>query len=181
MNGSDDPDGADGDGEDGEGGTPDRYAPDPDAVAGVVGLFGGLTRAELDRALSELAFKRDAEPADGVVEAAVGSYHLVEHDDLLVVGPAAFPALPDGAEDLPHILDVEPRSVDREAVAATVEERFRADTARALAEGDETAVERLLDASYDLETWGPVDVDDVRRRLDDARERATDSGGDEGA
>jgi len=147
------------------------YAPSPDDLAGVVDLFGGLTRAELERALAELAFKRGVEsPGDGVVDGAVASYHLVEHDDLLVVGPAAFPALPDGAEDLPHILDVDARTVDRDSVAATVEERFRADTARALTDGNRGAVDRLLDISYDLETWGPVDVADVRRRLDDARD-----------
>jgi len=150
----------------------ETYDPSPDGLAGVVDLFGGLTREELDRALAELAFKRGADSPEGhVVDDAVASYHLVEHDDLLVVGPAAFPSLPDGAEDLPHILDVDARSVDREAVAATVEERFRADTARALAAEDSAAVERLLDVSYDLETWGPADVADVRRRLDDARDR----------
>ncbi|WP_368410827.1 DUF7109 family protein [Halomarina pelagica] len=144
---------------------------DGDDLAGVVDLFGALTREELDRALAELAFKRDADPPDaGVIERALADYELVAHDDRLVPGPAAFPALPEGAADLPHILDVEPRSPDRAAVARAVEERFRAETARALAEGDDDAVVRLLDASYDLEAWGPIDLGDARRRLDDARE-----------
>jgi len=147
----------------------ERYVPSPDEVAGVVDLFGALAREELADALAELAFKRGADPpTDAVLDDAVDSYHLVEHDGLLVVGPAAFPALPEGAGDLPHILGVEARPVERGAVVETVEERFRAETARALAAGDEEAVERLLDASYDVEAWGAVDLSELRRRLDDA-------------
>ncbi len=148
---------------------PDAAA-DPDDLAGVVDLFGALTREELLRALEELAFKRGADPpGEAALESAVDSYHLVEHDGYLVPGPVAFPSLPPGADDLPHIMDVEERSPDPEAVGRTVEERFRAEAARALGDGDGPRVERLLDVSYDLETWGPVEVADVRRRLDDAR------------
>ncbi|MFC6836497.1 DUF7109 family protein [Halomarina ordinaria] len=145
---------------------------DGDDLAGVVDLFGALTREELDRALAELAFKHDADaPDDEVVETALERYELVDHDGLLVVGPAAFPTLPEGAADLPHILDVPPRTPDTEAVARTAEERFRAEAARALAadpSGEELA--RLVDASYDIEAWGPVDLGEVRRRLDAARD-----------
>ena len=175
----------------------DTLAVDADDLAGVVDLFGALTPDELRQALAELAFKRDvAEPPATVVDDAVASYHLVEHDGRLVVGPAAFPTLPEGAADLPHIMDVERDVPPTAAVAQTVERRFREEAARTLAGGagdagdDETgdedgggdgddgpardAVERLVDVSYDLEAWGPVDVAEVRRRLDDARLDAAD-------
>jgi len=155
-----------------------------DDVAGVVDLFGGLTRAELGEALAELAFKRgeDHDPTafEDDVDAAVESYHLVAvdpadagvdaDDDLLVVGPVAFPELPAGATDLPHILDIDQRSVDREAAARAAEERLRADASRAVADGDTARIEALLDASYELEAWGDVDLGTTRERLDDARE-----------
>lgn len=145
-----------------------------DELAGVVDLFGGLTRAELREALGELAFKQASDPPDdAVVDEAVRAYALVEYewddDTLLVAGPAAFPALPDGAEDLPHILDVPERAVDRNVLASAVESRFRADAARAVADEDDDRVARLLDVSYDLETWGPVDLSAARDRLDAGR------------
>jgi hypothetical protein len=151
-----------------------------DELAGVVDLFGALARAELAEALAELAFKRGADPPDDVVEAALTAYALVEYEPdgdggepLLVAGPAAFPALPDGAEDLPHIMDVPERAVDRERVASAVEERFRAEAARAAASEDADRIDHLLDVSYDLETWGPVDLGEARDRLDAAAGRTS--------
>ncbi|MWG35418.1 hypothetical protein GQS65_13140 [Halomarina oriensis] len=139
----------------------------------MVDLFGALAPAELRKALAELAFKRGVDtPPDTVVEEAVASYHLVEYDGLLVVGPAAFPTLPENAADLPHILDVTHETPPTEAVARAAEQRFREEAARALGPGegveDASTVERLVDVSYDLEAWGPVDVREVRQRLDDA-------------
>jgi hypothetical protein len=162
--------------------------PGPDDMAGVVDLFGALARAELRQALSELAFRQgeQREPAafEDSVKEAVDSYHLVavpadalgesvEREggaDLLVAGPVAFPRLPEGGEDLPHIMDVPDREVDREAAAAAAEEQFRADAAAAVGAGDTERVGTLLDVSYELEAWGPVDLADVRRRLDAARD-----------
>lgn len=159
-----------------------RLALSTDELAGVADLFGGLTRAELATALEELAFRKGVEPpADGTVDDATREYALVEYpreagadsdadaEPLLVPGPAAFPTLPDGAADLPHILDVSERRIDRERLGRAVEERFRGDVARAVAGEDEALVGRLLDVSYDLETWGPVELGDLRGRLDDAR------------
>ncbi|MFB6122736.1 MAG: hypothetical protein ABEJ78_04695 [Haloferacaceae archaeon] len=151
-------------------------SPRNDELAGVVDLFGALTRTELERALAELAFKAgedvDEAALDDAVASAVESYYLVAFDrdgeTMLAPGPVAFPTLPADAEDLPHILDVEPRDVDRDAIATDVEERLRGDAARAVADGDDDRIERLLDVTYDLETWGPVDVSEVRARLDDA-------------
>jgi hypothetical protein len=142
----------------------------PDELAGIVDTFGALERSELERACSETAFRRGEElEEDAVARAiddAIDAYALIEHDGMLVPGPAAFPTLPDGAEDLPHILDVERREFDRAAVAATVADRFAADVEDAIDAGDRAACEALLDRSYAVESWGPVELDDERERLD---------------
>ena len=149
-------------------------------VAGVVDLFGALTRAELGDALAELAFKRgadhDPDAFDGDISRAERSYHLVAlaanetaaEEPLLVVGPSAFPELPEGTTDLPHILDVDDRDIDRETVANAAETRFREDASAAVDAGDTDRIEALLDVSYDLEAWGGVDLSDSRAFLDDA-------------
>lgn len=155
---------------------------DHDELAGVVDLFGGLTRAELAEALDELAFRRGEDPPDPDVAGALDAYVLVAYEretgaeaedeggteELLVPGPVAFPTLPEGATDLPHILDVDGRDVDRAALGRAVEERFRADVARAVAAADEARMRELLDVSYELEAWGPVELGEMRERLDDA-------------
>ena len=150
---------------------------DPDELAGVVDLFGALTPAELEHALEELAFKRgetvEPETVAAAIDGAVSSYALTRYDHdgrtRLAPGPTAFPTLPPNAEDLPHILDVPERGVDHEAAAAAVAERLRAEAAGAVADGDDAAIRRLLDVTYDVAVWsGAADVDDVRERLDDA-------------
>ncbi|GAB3410845.1 hypothetical protein GCM10027435_01840 [Haloparvum alkalitolerans] len=168
-----------------------------DEIAGVVDLFGALTRAELRAALSELAFKRGADVDDAAVDAAVdaaireyalvpvddgesaddgppadaGGVPAVTDDDRLAVGPAAFPTLPERAEDLPHILDVEERDPDREALGRAVASRLRAEADALLdasgSRGGDRA-ETLLDVCYDLDVWAPVETDDVRDRLTEA-------------
>ena len=147
----------------------------PDELAGIVDLFGALERSTLRQACVELAYKRgaDREPAgfDDVIESAVADYHLLALDgDVLVSGPVAFPELPEGATDLPHILDAESRTIDRDRLAAVAQKRFRADAAAAVEAGDSERIEHLLDISYELEVWAPVELDDARRRLDDALE-----------
>lgn len=174
-----------------------------DELAGVVDLFGGLTRRELIEALTELAFKRGEEPDESRVEAAVadaidayalvavGSVNVhaagesesanreridresadsdgVRDETLLLPGPTAFPTLPAAAEDLPHIMDVDRREIDREAAGDQVLARLRAEADAAVDDGDEQQCERLLDVSYDVEAWAPVEADVVRARLDDA-------------
>ncbi|MFB6252204.1 MAG: hypothetical protein ABEI27_11075 [Halobellus sp.] len=170
---------------------------DPDGLAGIVDLFGALTPAELEQALSELAFKRgtdlDESAVATAIDEAVRSYALVRYatgaadsengaggtadDDapgdqtLLAPGPAAFPTLPPNAEDLPRILDVDPRDVNRDTAAEALAERFRADAARAVSAGDGAEIRRLLDLTYDVAVWAEsIDVDDVRDRLDAALE-----------
>jgi hypothetical protein len=154
--------------------------PTPDELAGVIDIVGPLTRAELGRACSELAFKRgdrvEADSFESDIDTALTAYCLVavaDHatgadDPLLVVGPAAFPAVTDGVEDLPHILDVPERELSKDAVATAAETRFRADAAAAVEAGDADRIGTLLDVSYDLEAWGPVALDSARDRLDEA-------------
>jgi len=99
------------------------------------------------------------------VEAALRDYYLVavEHDDeaLLAPGPVAFPELPENAADLPHIMDVERRRIDREALADAVRERLEADAAGA----DDERARYLVDVTYDAEAWAPVELEAVRQRL----------------
>ena len=148
-----------------------------DELAGIVDLFGALRPAELERALEELAFKQGADVDESglstAVDDAVASYALARYErngeTLLVTGPAAFPTLPENAEDLPHILDVPERDVDREAAAQAVAERLRSEAARAVAQDQESSMRRLLDVTYDVAVWSDaIDVDDIRARLDDA-------------
>jgi hypothetical protein len=149
-----------------------------DELAGVVDLFGALTRDELGTGLAELAFKQgEAYDPDGFgsdIERALEGYHLVEldadtvdtDDPVLVPGPGAFPALPPGAADLLHILEVEHREVDRATAGVATLDRFRADAAAAVDSGDPERVERLLDVSYELEAWADVDLSAEREHLD---------------
>ncbi|WP_435345389.1 DUF7109 family protein [Haloarchaeobius sp. HRN-SO-5] len=146
-----------------------------DELAGVVELFGGLTHAELRRAVDELAFRAGEEVTDEEVDAwiddAVAGYHLVRYeqadDDVLyVAGPRAFPEEPPHGEDLPHIMDVGHRTVDRGDLGEQVHGRLADETTAALAGAAETRAMELLDVSYDLEAWAPVECADVRGRLD---------------
>lgn len=151
-----------------------------DELAGVVDLFEALTRAELEQALVELAYRQGRDVREdavaAAVEEAIREYYLaelpadgvtgeVDAEQVLIVGPVAFPMLPPDGEDLPHILDVPTRSVDREAAAETVVEQLRADAATAVDEGDEERAAHLADVTYDLEAWGPVDLGETRERL----------------
>ncbi|MFC7128921.1 DUF7109 family protein [Haloferax chudinovii] len=149
-----------------------------DDLAGVVDLFGALTREELATALGELAFKQsretDADALSDTISDAVDAYYLVPYEDdetdaeLLTVGPMAFPTLPERAEDLPHILDYPTREVPRGELATQVEARLRAAAASAVQSADEDEIERLLDVTYDLEAWADTDVGSIRERLDAA-------------
>lgn len=165
-----------------------------DELAGVVDLFGALTRDELTAALTELAFKRgegtDEDAVETAVEAAIDAYALVAVDsdalgsfnndafdqgdsiaeEFLVPGPTAFPSLPSAAEDLPHIMDVPRRTIDREAVGETVRDRLSREATAAVEASDRERAEQLLDISYDLEAWAPIAAEDVRAELDELLE-----------
>ena len=154
-----------------------------DELAGVVDLFGGLTRPELERALSEAAFRADGQSVDdaaleAAIDDALESFALVRHErpagdeerPLLVAGPTAFPSVPDHAEDVPHILDVDRRRLDREALGETAREEFAAAVEAAVDDGDEDRLAVLLDVSYDVEAWAPVELASERERLEAALE-----------
>lgn len=141
-----------------------------DELAGIVDLFDALTREELRTALSELAYRRgdefDPEVADAAIDAAVETYALVELDETLFAGPTAFPTLPANAEDLPHIMNVPERSVDRAALGEAVRKRIAAEADAAADDGDQERLATLLDVCYDVEAWAPVSLDETRAALD---------------
>ncbi|ELY43150.1 DUF7109 family protein [Natronorubrum bangense] len=151
-----------------------------DELAGVVDLFGGLTRPELERALSEAAFRADGQSVDEsaletAIDDALESFALVRyerpHQDaqpLLVAGPTAFPSVPTHAEDVPHILDVDPRDPDRDALGETAHKQFVEQLEAAIDAGDDDRIDHLLDVSYDLEAWAPIDLTAERNRLEAA-------------
>ncbi len=154
-----------------------------DELAGIVDLFGGLTRVELSEALAELAYRQgdeyDPTAFESAIDEAVQSYHLVAVADdaveagdidepLLLAGPLAFPTLPPDAQDLPHILDIDSRSISTDAAAGEVVEMFRDDARGAIDAGDQSHVDTLLDASYELEAWAGVDLQEIREELADA-------------
>lgn len=168
----------------------DRAFLEPDALAGVVDMFTALTREELSDAAAELAFKQgesiEGGAVDRAIDDAISEFALVSvereqangdeqdshrHPARLAVGPTAFPRLPDGAADLPHILDIAgDRSIDRETVATAVEERLRREAARAAADGDDDRLETLLDVCFDVDVWAGIDTDDVRADIERALE-----------
>jgi hypothetical protein len=148
------------------------YTLTADELAGIVDLFDALTRTELETAIDELAFRHGTSPDVSIIDESIESYHLVESDtspigeeSVLVVGPTAFPTIPEGGADLPHIMDVEPRQIDWQSLSRAVEKRFRGEAARALADQDRETVAHLIDVSYDLEAWGPVELAEARERL----------------
>lgn len=145
-----------------------------DELAGIIDMFGALTPDELCRACDELSFRETGEtPAretiTETIDEAVDGFHLARVPDgeepLLLAGPSAFPRLPPGAEDLPHILDIEERSVDRTAVASSLLETIDAEL-----QGDPSSSRRhdLVGVTYDLESWADIDAAAVRAANDDA-------------
>lgn len=151
----------------------------PDEVAGVVDLFGALSREETTTALAELAYRRGDDAPEGVVDDALAAFALVaiegDGERVLAPGPAAFPELPDGAEDLPHILEHDGRSVDRGALTRAAAARLRTEAACAATLGDIERADELVDISYDLEAWGGPDLEGVRELLDGIEGESSDA------
>lgn len=142
-----------------------------DELAGIADLFGAIERPVLAQAVEELAFKEGVELEEPAIESrideAIRFFALVEVDvdgaTLLAPGPTAFPELPDGAADLPHILDVERRSIPQDAIETAVRRRL-ATSAAELEDSDRAA--ELIDITYDAEAWAGIDLADVRDRLE---------------
>lgn len=161
-----------------------------DDLAGVVDLFGALSREELGNALAELAFKRgeEYEPTAfaAEIDEALDSFHLVAVDadaveradgeenasddgevptTYLIAGPVAFPTGTEGAADLVHILDVPDRTVDRDVGGAAAIETYRKAVAEATADDDVDETHQLVEVSYEIEAWADVDLAEVRDDL----------------
>ncbi|MFC6951684.1 DUF7109 family protein [Halorubellus litoreus] len=158
-----------------------------DELAGVLELFGALSESEFVRAVNEAAFRAGREVDDDAladrVNAAAESFHVVrvEPDAVPLVvpaldgdeaayvpGPRAWPEEPEHGEDLPHILDVDARDVDREALAVRVRRQLRAAVERAAARGDAERLHDVVDVTYDVEAWADVDLADTRGLADGA-------------
>ncbi|QCJ47558.1 hypothetical protein [Haloprofundus sp. MHR1] len=107
-----------------------------------------------------------AETGDQTAETSDPERRSAADGTFVAVGPAAFPSLPQNAEDLPHILDVPRREVDRRALGEQVRERLAAEADAAIDDGDEARLNRLYDVTYDLDAWAPVETAAVRDRLD---------------
>lgn len=148
-----------------------------DELAGIVDLFGALTRAELRQAISELCYRQGVDVAldslDVVIDDALAAFVLLAAPGAtaepletvpLVAGPAAFPAHPDHAEDLPHILDIDHRATERAVLrdAAVTQLQAAVDVVETEQSADPA---RLLELCYDLETWGAVALDEARQHL----------------
>jgi len=140
----------------------------PDEVAGIVDLFGALSPEATATALSELAYRRGEEPPEEAIEDARETFALVEFEHagerVLAPGPAAFPTLPEGATDLPHILDEERRSIERGAIEQAAVSRLRSEAADPAALSEDRAA-TLIEVSYDIEAWGGRDLADIRTQL----------------
>lgn len=145
--------------------------PTPDELAGIADLFGALTREELAEAVENVAARTgetfDPGEIDAAISAACEEYYLIDVDGLLAPGPAALPTLPEHGADLPHMMSIEARTIDRETVARAAEESLRAEAAQAVAAEDGDRARELLDVCYEIDSWGPTDLSDVRERLDE--------------
>lgn len=156
--------------------------PTPDELAGVVDMFGALTRSELHQAFEDLTARTgaryDAGKLDDQIDTALHEYYLVEirqdaveeplpgdDDPLFAPGPVALPTIPDFGEDLPHIMSISPRSIQPAVLGRAAEQRLRSDAARAVADGDEEWIRDLMDTCFDLEAWAGVNTDQIRDRL----------------
>jgi len=157
--------------------------PTPDELAGIVDGFGALTRQELRAALDDLTARSgDAtEPAviTSAIDEAMAGYYLVAlepetvldrsadnlEEPLLLPGPAALPKLPEGGEDLPYLVDVDPRSVNRAAAAEATAAQLRADASSAIVDDSVDRAAELLDVCYEIEAWGPVALDATKTEL----------------
>lgn len=141
-----------------------------DELAGIVDQFGALSPGELRRAIREAAFRAGADLDEATIEdwidEAQSEFTLlkveVADDPLIVPGPRAFPEVPAAASDLPHVLDVEPRTVPENALETGLRNRL---AARAAAVADPERAHDLIDVTYDAEAWAGIDLEDVRDRL----------------
>lgn len=139
-----------------------------DEIAGIVGMFGALTPDELHEAYTEVVYKARGEqpPEDQIdeaVDAALEAFQLVKTDTgegtVYIAGPTAFPEIPEFADDLPVMLDVEERKVDRSNAAEEIVETLAAERANEMTDEREVFIEQV---SYDIEAWADIDANELR-------------------
>jgi predicted transcriptional regulator len=94
--------------------------------------------------------------------------------ELLVVGPAALPELPEGGEDLPHLILVEKREIDMGEVEKSVRERIGREVEIVISKKDRNQMESLLDVCYDLEMWVGMGIEDIRKKLEEKIDHIAD-------
>ncbi|MDZ7849302.1 MAG: hypothetical protein U5K70_00300 [Halodesulfurarchaeum sp.] len=149
-----------------------------DQLAGIVDQFGALSPPEMRRAIRETAFRAgvdlDEETIEEWIDQAQADFSLLkvelDGDPLVVPGPRAFPEVPESAGDLPHVLDVDPRTVPEETLETGLRNRLAAKTATI---EDPDRAHDLIDVTYDAEAWAGIDLGDVRERLADLAEQET--------
>jgi hypothetical protein len=143
-----------------------------DELAGAVDLFGGLTRDELIQGCEDICARSgeviDFELMDEKIENAIEKYYLIELKErgLLVIGPVALPKLPEGGEDLPHLIQVENRSIDKKEIEKVVFERIEEEIKNNSLEEDLESLEILLDICYDIEIWSSGGMEETRKVLE---------------
>ena len=104
--------------------------PTLDELVGAVDLFGGLSREELIGGFEDIGARiggdLDINALNLRIDEAIEKYYLVEvvEQGLLVAGPSALPELPEGGEDLPHLILVGEREINREELEKGVAERL---------------------------------------------------------
>lgn len=143
-----------------------------DELAGAVDLFGGLTREELIQGCEDICARSgeviDFEFINDKIENAIKKYYLVELKErgLLVIGPVALPKLPEGGEDLPHLIQVENRLINKKEIEKIVFERMEEEIKVNSFEEDLESLERLLDICYDIEIWSSGGIEEARKALE---------------
>ena len=154
--------------------------PTLDELVGAVDLFGGLSREVLVGGFQYIGARMgddvDIKVLNLRIDEAIEKYYLVEVADrgLLVAGPSALPELPEGGEDLPHLILVGEREINREEVEKSVVKKIDKEIEIAISEKDRSRIESLLDVCYDFEIWAEVDAGGIRKKL----EMAIDDRGD---
>ena len=154
--------------------------PTLDELAGAIDLFGGLSREELVRGFEDISARMgdhiDIEVLNLRIDEAIEKYYLVEmvSRELLVVGPAALPELPEGGEDLPHLILVGKREIDMGEVEKSVRERIGREVEIVISKKDRNQMESLLDVCYDLEMWVGMNVEDIRKKLEEKMDHIAD-------
>lgn len=145
-----------------------------DDIAGIAEMFGVISRKQLEQALIELSYRQGEElsetAAENAVQEALSSFALVaisHQPQELTAGPAAYPTLPVGANDLPHMLEQDRQKPDPAVVREAANQRYREAVDEAIEASDTETLQDLLQLSYDIEAWAEITVDDVRSRIQD--------------